>query len=111
MSKPDEATYLRLADATFRKVLDAFEKVDPDDVDAFQSTSDVVTLACRDGVRCVLNTQRPLRQLWLAAGANAWHFDYDAGTSRWIDDKGGAVELFACLRSIVKKHGGVELDL
>ena len=58
---------------------------------------DVLTIAFKNGVKAVLNTQRPTRQLWLAARANAWHFDYDAATDRWVDDKGKGHELLETL--------------
>jgi CyaY protein len=104
----DESTYQKLVGDTFRRVEDAFEDVDPDQVDV-TSTGDVVTLAFANGVRCVLNTQRPVRQLWLAAKAQAWHFDWDASGRRWIDDRGRGIELTAQLRDIVKEQCGLDV--
>lgn len=106
----DEPRYQKLADQTFRKIQDAFEHVDPDDVDAFMS-GDVLTLAFKNGVKCVVNTQRPTRQIWLAARAQAWHFSYDEASERWMDDKGRGDELLACVRRIVKENSGVEIAL
>lgn len=106
----DESRYLHLVDETFRKIQDAFENVDPDDVDVY-TTGDVLTLAFRNGVRCVINTQRPVRQIWLAARTRAWHFDYDERTGRWIDDKGRGEELFQCIRDIVRQESGLEVKL
>ena len=83
----DESQYLKLADAIFRTISDAFENVDPDDVDVY-TAGDVLTLAFKNGVKCVINTQRPTRQVWLAANAQAWHFSYDAGTSKWDGRQG-----------------------
>ena len=74
-----ESEYLQLADKTFRTLEDAFEDVDPDDADAYMA-GDVLTIAFRDGVKCVVNTQRPVKQIWLAAAAQAWHFSYDAAS-------------------------------
>ena len=104
----DESSYQKLADATFRKIGDAFEDVDPDLVDC-EHAGDVVTLTLPGNKRCVVNTQRPTRQLWLAANARAWHFSWDAGTGRWLDDKGRGDELFATLAGIVKEAAGLDI--
>jgi len=104
----DESRYLRLVGEAFKKIEDALENVDPSDVD-LTSAGDVLTLTLKDGVRCIVNTQRPTRQIWLAARANAWHFSYDEATTRWMDDKGRGDELFATIRKIVDTATGVSL--
>lgn len=103
----DESHYLRLVADTFRKIEDALEDVDPSDID-FSSAGDVLTLTMKNGVRCIVNTQRPVRQLWVAARATAWHFSWDEEQKRWMDDKGRG-ELFATLVAIAREHAGVEL--
>jgi iron-sulfur cluster assembly protein CyaY len=106
----DESRYEKLADAAYRRVGDAFEDVDPGVVDC-EIAGDVVTLTFKGGQRCILNTQRPTRQLWLAAVARAWHFAYDEATGRWMDDKGQGVELFAQIKTIVRELAGIEVPL
>ena len=105
----DESRYLKLADQTFRAISDAFENVDPDDIDVY-TAGDVLTLAFKNGVKCVINTQRPTRQVWLAAKANAWHLSYDEGAGKWMDDKGRG-ELFALVKQIVKDNSGLDVSL
>ena len=105
----DETTYQHLADETFRRIGDAFEDVDAEVVD-FESAGDVLTLGFASGKRCVVNTQRPTRQIWLAANARAWHFSWDAATKKWMDDKGHGDELFATIARIVKDTAGVDLS-
>jgi iron donor protein CyaY len=103
----DERTYEKLASDTFKRVLDLFEAVDPDDADV-ESSGDVIRIDLRDGQRIVLNTQRPARQIWLAGGQSAWHFSYDAGSATWQDDKGRG-ELFQTLRVLTKQALGLAL--
>jgi CyaY protein len=103
----DESTYQQLADRTFRAIGDAFEDVDPEVVDC-EIAGDVVTVTLPGRRKCVLNTQRPARQIWLAANARAWHFSWDPEAERWVDDKGRG-DLFATLSSIVKEAAGVDL--
>jgi CyaY protein len=104
----DETTYQKLADEAFHTIDDAFENVDPDLVDC-EIAGDVVTLTLAGGKRCIVNTQRPTRQIWLAANARAWHFSWDEAGRRWMDDKGRGEELFAALARIVKDQAGVEV--
>jgi CyaY protein len=104
----EETTYQKLADEAYRRVADAFEDVDPDVVDC-EVAGDVLTLTMKGGKRCVLNTQRPTRQLWLAANARAWHFSFDDAKREWRDDKGQGHELYATLARIVKEQAGVDV--
>jgi CyaY protein len=105
-----ESTFETLAGDTFRAIGDAFEDVDPDAVDC-EIAGDVVTLTMRDGARCIVNTQRPTRQIWLAASARAWHFSWDDEGRRWLDDKGRGDELFATIARIVKESTGVDVPV
>ncbi len=104
----DEPTYQRLADDALTRIENAFRDVDPDVVDC-ERAGDVLTLTFADGKRCVVNTQRPTRQLWLAANARAWHFSLSDG--RWVDDKDGNVELFGQISAIVKALAGADLRI
>jgi CyaY protein len=106
----DESTYQGLADDALRRIENAFRDIDADDVDC-EHAGDVMTLTFRDGKRCVLNTQRPTRQLWLAANARAWHFTYDEGKRAWLDDKAQGVELFAQIAQVVKDATGVVVSI
>jgi CyaY protein len=101
----DERAYERLAADTFKQVIDLFQDVDPEDADV-ESAGDVIRIDLRGGQRIVLNTQRPVRQLWLAGGQSAWHFSHDG--HHWLDDKGRG-ELFGILRTLVRTGAGLEL--
>jgi CyaY protein len=104
----DEANYLRLADEAFSTIVDAFEDVDPDVVDC-EMAGDVVTLTMPGKKKCVVNTQRPTRQIWLAAAARAWHFSYEEGTGRWMDDKSSGEDLYTVLARVVLEGAGVDV--
>lgn len=104
----DEPRYQRLADEALARLEAMFEDVDADDVD-LERAGDVLTLTFESGRKCVINTQRPTRQIWLAANARAWHFGWDEASGRWLDDKGQGVELFAQVAAIVKESAGVDL--
>lgn len=110
----DERAYQHLADVAFRKIEDALKDVDPDEVD-LERAGDVVTMTFKSGKKCVVNTQRPTRQIWLAANARAWHFGWDETASQWVDDKGQKnadgtpLELFGAVKSILRESAGVDV--
>lgn len=106
----DEREYQRLADEAFRRIEHGFEDVDPDVVDCERAQPDVLTITFADGKRCIVNTQRPTRQIWMAANARAWHFSYDEARRAWIDDKDASTELFAQLANVVKAAASVTLS-
>ena len=106
----NEQEYLQLADEAFRTIERAFEEVDPDLAEVTLA-GDVLTIGYQDGSKCIVNTQRPTRQIWLAARSRGWHFGYDDATGRWMDDRGAGVELLRCVADVTKQTVGVELPL
>jgi CyaY protein len=105
----DESSYHRLVDEAFKKIERALDALDPDDAEAY-TAGDVLTITFRDRSKCVVNTQRPTRQIWLAAQSRAWHFSYDEASARWLDDKGRGDELFATLARVVQASAGVAAE-
>ncbi len=103
----NEKEYEKVAFETLRRVVDLFDDIDIDEADV-ESSGDVVRIRYADGSHCVVNTQRPVRQLWLAGLGRGWHFDYDTKQGKWLDDKGKNRELFDVLRE-VSSHAGVSL--
>ena len=102
----DEAQYLELARVAFTRIEKALDTLDADVVD-LDSGGDVLTLTCKDGVRIVVNTQRPVQEIWLAGAARAWHFGWDVSGGGWLDARRGGVELFATLSALLLEHAGV----
>jgi len=106
----DESRFLLLADQTFDRIEKILEPIDPDVVD-YESTGDVLQLSFPNGTKCVINTQRPTRQIWLAAKTAGWHFGYEETSGRWIDERGSGMELFACIAQVIRENAGLELEL
>ena len=82
----DKQTYSRLADDCLEHVASWLEQFDPDELD-YKTSDGVVTLEFADGTRYVLNRQAAASQMWFAAGARAWHYDFDAAKDAWFDDR------------------------
>jgi CyaY protein len=108
----DESRYQKLADVALRAIEDLLKDVDAEVVD-YERSGDVLTLTFATGKKAVINTQRPTRQIWVAANARAWHFGFEepagASAGRWVDDKGQGVELLAQIAAIVKESAGIDL--
>lgn len=66
---------------------DAFDTFDPDELEA-DLAAGVLKITFQDGSQCVLNRQAAASQIWLAAGASAWHFSFDPAQGGWFDTKG-----------------------
>ncbi len=106
----DESLYLKLVSDAFKRIEDALSDLEPDQCDV-ESTGDVLALGCKRGaVRIILNTQRPTRQIWLAARTQAWHFSRDED-GRWLDDKGRGDELFATVTRLLAEHAGATVTI
>jgi CyaY protein len=99
----DDATFLRLSDECLTEYTSWLEEFDPDELD-YTSTDGVLTLEFADGTRFVLNRQAGSRQMWYAAGARGWHYDWDPAEGVWKDDRDGH-ELNANVRRTVGARG------
>jgi CyaY protein len=84
----DPKLFLKLAEDCLELVADWLEDFDPDELD-FSTTDGVVTLEFAGGLRFVLNRQAAADQMWYAAGARAWHYNWDAENESWVNDRDG----------------------
>jgi len=100
----DDDRFRRLSDAMLASQAAWLAEFDPDELD-FRESDGVLTLEFGDGARFVLNRQAATHQMWYAAGARAWHYDWSAETERWLDDRDGH-ELVANLRRTVAEKLG-----
>jgi CyaY protein len=105
----DERTFLQRAGEAFRLIEDACDSVDSDVVDC-EVGGDVIALTLMRGKKCIVNTQRPTRQIWLAANARAWHFSWDEARGEWLDDRGLGEELFATVARVVNDATGAKVQ-
>ena len=104
----DEATYNNLVAGVFKRLLKAADAADPDVLEA-DSTGDMVTFtATKTQEKVVVNTQRAVRQIWVAGKGSGIHFSLGAD-GRWMDDKAKGLELLAWIAECVRAMSGVEL--
>lgn len=103
----DAREYVRLADRCLERVAAWLEDFDPDELD-YATPDGVVSLEFADGAKFILNRQAGASQMWFAAGARAWHYDWDAERERWVDDRDGH-DLFENVARVVSEKLGREV--
>ena len=70
----------------------------------------MIKLTFADGSKCILNRQSAAQQIWLAEGATAWHFEFDAPSATWRDTKGRG-ELRQILGDVISRRLGRTIPL
>jgi CyaY protein len=101
--------YMDHAEALLARVearCDAIDEASEADIDT-QRVGGMVTLTFRNGSQIVINTQKPLHEIWMAARAGGFHFKFDG--KRWMDTKGQG-EFFAALTRYASEQAGMALD-
>ena len=90
----DEKIYRALVTETFARIEKAFENVDPDLAEC-ESSQGALTITLEGRSKLVVSPQPSVRQIWLAVASQGkgYHFNYDEGSKRWLDDRGEGLEL------------------
>ncbi len=71
-----------------------------------QRTGGMVTLVFPNKSQIVINLQKPLHEIWLAAKSGGYHYKFDSCS--WTDTKGQG-EFFACLTRYASEQAGCPL--
>jgi len=100
-----ELEYLDLAEAVLQAVESACDRIN-DETDADidnQRTGGMVTLSFDNRSQIIINLQKPLQEIWMAARAGGLH--YKCVDGRWQDTK-GAGEFFTDLSRYASEQAG-----
>ena len=92
--------YERQAHAMLERIEQAIETHAPEI--EFETEDEILTLEFPDDSRIIINKQRPLKQIWLAARAGGFHYDYDSAAQQWVRD--GGHELLADLETFASRQ-------
>ncbi|MCZ6532798.1 MAG: iron donor protein CyaY [SAR324 cluster bacterium] len=105
-----ESELRALAKQIYDRIGKAFDEVDPDEAECEESLGSL-SIELPDGAKWILSVQPPVRQMWLAVASigRAFHFDYDAASGTWQDDKGQGIELLSYLEGLLKEVAGLEV--
>jgi len=72
-----------------------------------QRVGGMVTLTFRNRSQIVINLQKPLHEVWMAARAGGFHYKFDG--SQWLDTKGNG-EFFANLTRYAAEQAGQPVE-
>ena len=76
------------------------------DVDS-QRSGGMITLTFPNRTQIIINQQKPLHEIWMAAKSGGYHYRFDG--SQWLDTK-GAGEFFARLGRDASAQSGLPLQ-
>lgn len=84
---------------------DRFNEESDVDIDN-QRVGGMVTLVFRNRSQIVVNLQKPLHEIWLAARSGGYHYKFNG--RQWLDTKGQG-EFFASLSRYASEQAGSKL--
>ncbi len=76
------------------------------DVDS-QRTGGMITLTFPNRTQIIINQQKPLHEIWMAAKSGGYHYKFDG--AQWMDTKGSG-EFFAHLSRDASAQSGLALQ-
>lgn len=105
-----ESEFLAAAEGVLDAVESAFEQAgEAADVDIECSRSgNVLEIEFANRSKMIVNTQAPMREIWVAARAGGFHYRLDDG--RWLDTRDGS-ELFDALSRLASAQAGADLKI
>lgn len=100
--------FMNRAEALLRQIESGCDRIaDETDVDIDnQRVGGMITITFANRSQIVVNMQKPLQEIWLAARSGGYHYRFDG--RQWLDTK-GAGELLANLSRAASEQAGVML--
>ena len=87
------------------------ELLDNSDADIdYDTVSDILTIEFEERSKIIINYQSANGQLWLAARSGGFHYDYDAATGSWKNDRNGG-DFFDQLSAFATEQAGEKIVL
>ena len=106
-----ETEFLAVAERVLDTVESAFEAAGDEsgvDVECSRSGNVLEIEFVDNGSKIIVNTQAPMKEIWVAARAGGFHYRYVDG--QWRDTRDGS-ELYAALSQQASAQGGSPLTL
>lgn len=103
-----DSEYQDLAEALLRSVERGCDRInDESDTDLDnQRVGGMVTLTFANRSQIIINLQKPLHEVWMAARSGGFHYKWDG--AQWLDTKGHG-EFFAHLSRCASEQAGQPL--
>lgn len=103
-----DTEFMDRAESVLRAVEASCDRINDDssvDIDN-QRVGGVITLMFSNRSQIVINLQKPLHEIWLAARSGGYHFRFDG--QQWVDTKGQG-EFFTNLSRYASEQAGDSL--
>ena len=104
-----DSEFMDLAECVLKGVEASCDRINDDtqaDVDN-QRTGGMITLVFANRSQIVINLQKPLHEIWLAAKCGGFHYHFDG--KQWSDTKGQG-EFFTSLSRYASEQSGMALS-
>lgn len=103
-----DTEFMDCAESALRAIEASCDRInDASDVDIDnQRVGGMITLVFGNQSQIIINLQKPLHEIWLAARSGGYHYKFDG--QRWMDTKGQG-ELFASLSRYASEQSGSSL--
>ena len=101
--------FMDIAEKLLRAVersCDSINETSDADIDN-QRSGGMITLSFPNRSQIVINLQKPLHEIWMAAKAGGYHYTFDG--QAWQDTKGHG-EFFAHLSQLASEQSGLPLQ-
>jgi CyaY protein len=103
-----DTEFMDRAESVLRAVEASCDRINEEsdaDVDN-QRVGGMITIAFRNKSQIIINLQKPLHEIWLAARSGGYHYKFDG--QHWMDTKGQG-EFFASLSRYASEQAGRSL--
>lgn len=101
--------YLEAAEKTFNTIeacCDEINETTDADIDNIRN-GNALTLSFQNGTQIIINIQKPVEEIWVAAKAGGYHFKLSTD-GYWYEGKEGR-ELFGALSEFASQQSGINL--
>jgi len=102
-----ESEFLTQSGALLGRIEEAVEATGLD-ADIERKGDGILELEFDNGSKIVINSQTPMRQIWVAARSGGFHFESKEGT--WCDTRSGE-PLFDTLSRVISEQSGTPVRL
>lgn len=104
-----DTEFMDRAESVLRAIETSCDRINEEsDVDIDnQRVGGMVTLVFRNRSQIVVNLQKPLHEIWLAARSGGYHYKFDG--RQWLDTKGQG-EFFTSLSRYASEQAGTALE-
>ncbi len=106
-----ETEFLAVAEGVLDAIETAFERAGDEtgvDIECSRSGNVLEIEFVDNGSKIIVNTQAPMREIWVAARAGGFH--YRQQEQRWLDTRDG-LELFASLSRLAGLQAGTAINI